>query len=366
MKIDSNFPTGNIIFEKIDGDDVYLRQDMRDTEGDWFYWCFRIRDAGGRKLRFNLTGKNLLTDLGAAVSLDDGWTWNWLPRENINDSSFEYKFPETANNARFSMGMPYSERNLRKFLEKYRNNPDLKKDVLCKSGKGRDVEKLIIGNPDSEFRILITARHHCCEMMANYAVEGIIEAILNNEDNWFLKNAQVVVVPFVDKDGVEDGDQGKNRRPHDHNRDYIPDAVYNEIKAIMDLVPGWIKGRTFFALDIHCPWIKNKGNDIIYSVGSSNENNWNEQVKFGKILMKANKGTLPYFVDDNLPFGKDWNIGAMPGLKTSSSWMLEAGAKVSMSFEIPYSIAREKEVNQETAKEFGKSLAAAVMNYLRK
>jgi murein tripeptide amidase MpaA len=26
-----------------------------------------------------------------------------------------------------------------------------------------------------------------------------------------------LAVPFMDKDGVEDGDQGKNRRPRDHN-----------------------------------------------------------------------------------------------------------------------------------------------------
>ncbi len=362
MKIDSNFPSGNIIVDKIDGNDVSLRQDLRDTEGDWFYWCFRIRDAGGRRIRFHLTGKNLLTDRGAAASLDGGLTWTWLKPELVGQSSFEYNFSKTDNDVRFSMGMPYTERNLENFLEKHSRDSNLKIDILCKSRKGRNVERMTIGSPDCEFRILITARHHCCEMMANYAVEGIIDYIL--ESDWFLENAQVMIIPFVDKDGVEDGDQGKNRKPHDHNRDYITDAIYNETKAIMDFVPGWIRGRTFFDLDIHCPWIKGKGNDIIYIPGSSEEKNWDEQMKFGDILMKLNKSPLPYSTEDNLPFGKGWNTGAGLGLRTSSSWAYKAGAKVSLSFEIPYSSAGGHEVNQETARIFGHYLAAAIEKYL--
>ncbi len=363
MKIDSNFPTGNIKVEKIEGDEVFLRQDLRDTNGNWFYWCFRIRDAGGKKIKFNLTGKNLLTDRGAAVSLDNGFTWKWLPPENILDSSFEYNFSSNADNVRFSMGMPYSEMHLKRFLENHNKDRNLKIDTLCKSKKGRNVERMTIGRGDCKFRVLITARHHCCEMMANYAIEGIIDSILTS--SWLLRNAQTTVIPFVDKDGVEDGDQGKNRQPHDHNRDYIPDAIYNETKSIMDFVPGWINGRTFIAIDIHCPWIKGKGNNTIYIPGSKDVQNWEEQVKFGKILMSVNRGPLPYSIDDNLPFGKDWNTGTPPGLKTCAGWAYEVGAKTAMTIELPYSEARDKEVNQETARKFGNYLAKTISEYLK-
>ncbi len=368
MNIDSNFQTGNIILERIEGDDVYVRPDLRDTQGHWFYWCFRARYAAGRKIRFHLTSENTLTDLGAAASLDDGWTWKWIGLENVNGSTFEYQFPENANDVRFSMGMPYSQRNLEKFLQKYENNPCIETEILCKSRKGRDVEKIIIGNHDEncEFRILITARHHCCEMMDNYAIEGIIESVMEDHaiSKWFMKNAQIVVIPFVDKDGVEDGDQGKNRKPHDHNRDYVPDALYSETKSIMDFVPAWIKGKTFIAFDLHCPWIRGTGNNMIFIPGSGYEKNWEEQKIFSKILEKENKGELPYFAQDNLPFGKEWNIGMKPGQKSSSTWAYEAGAKTSLTLEIPYSVAHGKEVNQKTAKLFGNYLAAAIKKYL--
>ena len=40
MRIDDRFPGGNIVVERIDGDEVHLRPDLRDTEGWWFYGTF--------------------------------------------------------------------------------------------------------------------------------------------------------------------------------------------------------------------------------------------------------------------------------------------------------------------------------------
>ena len=46
------------------------------------------------------------------------------------------------------------------------------------------------------------------------------------------------LVPFVDKDGVEEGDQGKNRAPRDHNRDYAGASMYPETGALRELGEG--------------------------------------------------------------------------------------------------------------------------------
>ena len=48
LSIDGNFPAGNILVDRIEGDDAFIRQDLRDTDGWWFYWHFRVRQAGGR------------------------------------------------------------------------------------------------------------------------------------------------------------------------------------------------------------------------------------------------------------------------------------------------------------------------------
>ena len=37
--IDHDFPSGNIVLERIEGGDIYLHQDNRDSS-NWFYWYF--------------------------------------------------------------------------------------------------------------------------------------------------------------------------------------------------------------------------------------------------------------------------------------------------------------------------------------
>ena len=48
LTVDSDFPGGNLLVEKIEGDTVLVRQDVRDTQGTWFWWHFRVRGAAGR------------------------------------------------------------------------------------------------------------------------------------------------------------------------------------------------------------------------------------------------------------------------------------------------------------------------------
>ena len=72
-------------------------------------------------------------------------------------------------------------------------------------------------------------------------------------------------VPFVDKDGVEMGDQGKNRKPHDHNRDYGEVSIYPEVRAIKQLDR---EVNFVFALDFHCPTLVMPDHQVIYLVGA--------------------------------------------------------------------------------------------------
>ena len=49
VQIDSDFPGGNIIVDSVSPDGIVtLQPDLRDTEGDWFYTAFRVRNAQGK------------------------------------------------------------------------------------------------------------------------------------------------------------------------------------------------------------------------------------------------------------------------------------------------------------------------------
>ena len=370
IKIDADFPGGNIAVEKIDGDHVYLHQDIRDTRGWWFYWCFRARGAAGRTLAFHFTNKDVFAGRGPAASVDRGKTWEWLGRRRVRGQTFRYSFPHDAADVRFCMAMPYMQSNLREFLERHRPSPHLRRATLCKSKEGRTVERLHVGRLDGRcrYRALLTCRHHACEMMANYALEGIIDVVLgrSREGKWLRENVEFLAVPFVDKDGVEDGDQGKNRKPRDHNRDYSGKSVHPSVATLRTFVPEWSDGKLRFAMDMHCPWIRGATSEWVYFVGRDSEENWRELTRFSKVLESVRTGPLPFHARNNLPFGKSWNTAATwtQGMSCSRWAATLPGIRLATSIEIPYATASRQPVTADSARALGRDLAKAIRRYL--
>ena len=368
--INADYPGGNIIVEKIRGDTVYIRPDLRDTRGWWFYWNFRILGAAGKTLTFQFVDKNPIGVRGPAVSTDGGKTWKWLYQQKRLGAQFLYKFPVGAQEVRFCFAVPYTESNLKQFLKSYDKHPHLSVNKLCQTRKGRSAEKLHVGKLDGEpkYRVLITCRHHACETMAGYVLEGALEVMLSNSDagRWFQNNVEVLAIPFMDKDGVEDGDQGKNRIPHDHNRDYRDQSIYPSVHALRELVPRWTEGKLQVAIDLHCPYISGPNNGVIYQVGNKDPKLWREQAKFGKILESIQTGPLVYKASHNLPFGKAWNIGSYyDRYKSFRLWAQELnGMILPTTFEFPYANASGKEVTVARARAFGRDLANALRKYL--
>ena len=147
LNIDADFPGGNIVLERIEGGDIYLHQDNRDSS-NWFYWYYRVRGAASRTLSFHFT---------------------------------------------------------------------------------------------KEF-------------------------------------------PFMDKDGVEEGDQGKNRKPHDHNRDYLyqtgEKGIYPSVTALRELVSKWSQHRLKIGIDMHCPLLRGRGHEQIHFPRQSDVGRFARQQEF--------------------------------------------------------------------------------------
>ena len=363
VEIDSDFPGGNAVVEAIDGDTVRLRPDLRDTEGSWFYWCFRVRGAQGRTLRFDFTADDPVGVRGAAISTDEGATWRWGGAERATVSSFIHTFLPGDRSVRLSFGMTYTQENWDRFLAGLPRGASVRSDVLCQSRQGRPVERLHVGRLDggARHRVLLMARHHACEMMADYAFEGVVQAVLAGEG----RDMEWALVPFVDKDGVEAGDQGKNRRPHDHNRDYVEPGIYPETRALRAFAPAWSEGRLAVVLDLHCPWIRSGHNERIFQVGAPDSGPWAEQQRLGRLLEDCRTGPLPYRAEDDLPFGKDWNVGSGLMYRNCSRWGQSVeGVRLSTSFELPYANARGVIVDAASARSFGRDLARAIRLYL--
>ncbi len=374
MTIDTNFPGGNLrVFESRD-DILNVAPDYRDSEGGWFYWAFRVTGAAGRTLHVHFRSPHVGAR-GPAISTDGRLSWRWTAEPFGNDF-FQISIPQGCDEIYLAFAPLYTQENLDRFVATLPAGT-FSREVLTLSRKGREVELLRFGAAPEKAKhhILATARHHCCEMIADYVLEGFMAYFASGQARdaqWLRDYVSLAVVPFADKDGVEDGDQGKNRIPHDHARDYgRNDPIYPETKAISALVRDAINayGKLDLVMDVHCPWIRGNENEDIYMVGKDLPNDAVFRRKFGRLIeMNLPRGSLPYQQKNDIPFGVSWNTAknytkgaTLPG------WAGKLlGVKAAASFEIPYANAGGAVVSAESSRLFGQGLAKAVAGFLRK
>jgi len=385
FKIDADYPGGNIVVSGIDGDTVRLAPPD-------FYWSFRVRGAEGRTLNFEIANASkvwsgAIGTRGPAVSSNNGVTWRWLgDKTGFSTSQFQYVFGPDEKEVLVSSMMNYTERDLNRFLEKYQGNTNLKIETLCRSPQGRSVELLRIpckagtkNDGGADFKVFLSARHHAREAAASYALEGILETVLSdsNDGKWLREHCDFFIVPFVDKDNVETGGQGVDRKPHNHNRDYIA-RVHPEIRAITEQVPPWQNGKPITWFDMHGPGLRaepkgdrpeNNVRESVYLTGSRSEEFWKKQQRFGRILETEKKGPIPYKETFNVPFGENWNTTAHygnDGLLSSSRWASSMLSNVvfASGIEIPYANASGVCVDVDSLRLLGRDLARTFRVYL--
>lgn len=279
MRISTDFPGGNVLVVSNAADGVVLAPDLRGGS-PWFYWSFEAVPLHPGPVTFRFTAGMRIGVRGPAVSRDGGASWNWLGKETVQlgrpsdprsganrGDSFAYTFPAANQAVRFAVGIPYLDADLQAFLKTHASNPHLSRSVLTQTRQGRPVPLLQIGTPGAGRRpMLVTARHHACEAMASYVLEGFLaEALADSPGAQAFRQRHVLyAVPLVDADGVEAGDQGKGRLPHDHNRDYGRTNIYPEVKAVQALARS---RKITYALDFHCPALRGDVHESFYFDG---------------------------------------------------------------------------------------------------
>ena len=371
MKLDlsSSFPGGNVEVLSVQGDKAFLKPDMRDTSGDWFYWHFQADFDEIGYYEFIFDNVPAIGPRGPAASFDGGLNWQWLGAESVfvrdGNEGFRFRVAKTPLSVRFAMSIPYLKSDLDRFLGGV--DADLfRKSTLCVSRKNRPVELLRIGSGPR--KVLLTCRHHCCESMASFVLEGIMRHATSDSEQGadFRNRVELTIVPFVDKDGVEDGDQGKNRRPHDHNRDYNEKPLYPEVASLMTLI---MSERPSAILDLHCPWLRGDCNESIYLVGVQDAARQANIDAFSMILEMNASSTIPYRQADNIPYGEKWNTASSfsAGLSLChwAEGILPSQALIS-SVEIPYATASGATVDVASARHFGEAIAVSISEFLQR
>lgn len=352
VNINKEFPGGNIEVIRVEGDSIYLKNEIRDTKEDWFYWAFCVEGAAGKKIKFVFDNEWRVGYYGAAVS-HDLKTWHWS-NTRIDGATFEYEFGKDEDKVYFAHNMLYLPSTLYDFAKEH----DIEMKVLADSKKGRKIPYIKFGTGKNH--LVLTARHHACEATGSYVLEGVLEE-LNNES---IEDMTVFCIPMMDFDGVCDGDQGKERRPHDHNRDYVrtEKPIYETVSVVRKYIDDIKDEQIGYCFDFHSPWHLSGVNDKVFIVHKSVE--YDEKINRLGVLLQENitEDSLKYNPKDDFPANTLWNKDGVPDFVRYC--LDNKNINIACSLETCYFGDEDNIFTQSKARELGRSFGKTIRMYI--
>jgi hypothetical protein len=366
ISISTDHPGGNVEVVERRGDEVKVEQEIRDSKRWWFYWNFKA-EADDTEVVFEFQNGEVVGPWGPAIS-GDGLNWEWLGEESqIDHTAFKYDFSENEE-VYLAFSLPYQVQNFESFYSGYEDHRQLDREVLTRTDHGREVPLLTIGDEHNPHDVVFTCRHHACESVASYVVEGATRQILENEPG-ILDDHTVHIIPFVDVDGVENGDQGKGRAPHDHNRDYVEsnrvvDAVeptYDSTRAIIDYLRDL--GDLAISVDFHCPepWGDLHDYPHIPKPGGSMDDPVEKISQNLKRSTESRSSAIEFDPSNNIEKGEAWNTG---NASSYSNFAKTQSPDLACTIECPYFGVENNKITPMSSREFGANVARSVGEYI--
>ncbi len=348
MKIHAAFPGGNIRVLSAASDCVHIAPDLRDTSIDWFYWSFCVEGAAGRTLCFRFSQKPWVGPFGAAVS-HDGISWRFTDTASPDMYSFTYTFAPGEDKVFFCHDMNYPPQRFDDLVSRL----GVISFPFTRSRAGREVPAVMHG--EGEHWIIVTSRHHACESTGTHVLEGMLEEYVREP----LLGTRLLAVPFMDMDGVVQGDPGKCRWPRDHNRDYTETNIYPEVTAMRAFAGSH---RVVYALDSHSPWHRGERNDTCFQVCPSAAMSARKR-RLGELLMQetqADPCAMAYDISNDVEADQEWNVEVPGNCSFSRFFSRQPGVILAQSYETAYFGTADNRITQARMVAYGRCLMRAL------
>ncbi|MEU7905265.1 hypothetical protein [Actinoplanes sp. NPDC049118] len=348
----TDFPTGNGVVVDKCAARVVIDRDIRDSAGDRWYWRIRLKASARQSIHVAMARPNLVGQFGP-------WRKGrkevgWLSAHPVPDEGFtvDVRPGETVD---LCATIPYGYENYTYFARRLGNAMRWSSLARTASGRTSVVGTSYQSNSRPEQRtVLLTARHHACEAMASYVLEGAILAFLAMQASGHpaTQETKLLAVPFVDLEGVERGDQGKARHPWDHNRDYgRQGSRYRSTAALRDLIESSIS--PLFALDLHTPGLRGSIEERPYVVTSGVGDHSGAKALAAALTPDT----------DLLRLSHRWNQPEAVGQRGCAAWLRSLPrTRVALTIEYPNAVVHGRPVSPVHARQYGAGLLHALLS----
>ena len=233
IKISSQFDAGaiDVVSATSAGSiDLNIRKDSHADITQWFY--FRLQGAQGEActIRFLNAGKTAYPDGWndyRAMASYDRVNWFRVPT-SFDGQVMTISHTPGMDSVYYAYFEPYSwERHL-ELIDRAQMSEQVRMLDLGSTVEGRDMNLLVIGDPAAGAsaaakKVWVIARQHPGETMAEWLVEGMLDALLDPADAFgrqLLKEAVFYVVPNMNPDGSVRGNLRTNAAGANLNREW--------------------------------------------------------------------------------------------------------------------------------------------------
>lgn len=337
IKISQNFDAGAIdVVHAVAADkiELKLRQDSNAEFMQWFY--FRLQGARDQDATIRIVN-------AGEATYPDGWVnyravasydrENWFRVETEFDGKvMTIKHTPETDSVYYAYFEPYSwERHLA-LLGSVEQSDQVRVEDLGNTVDGRDLNLVVVGNPSAKKKVWIIARQHPGETMAEWLVEGTLNALLdlaNPIARAILDEAVLYVVPNMNPDGSVRGNLRTNAAGANLNREWMTPSietspeVYYVKKKIEEV------GCDLF-LDIHgdegLPYVFVAGSEMLEGFSAKQ---MQEQTAFVDSFCAASPDFQTQFGYEASKYNEDL-------LKLASKYVGHAFKCVSLTLELPF------------------------------
>jgi murein tripeptide amidase MpaA len=228
IKISSRFDAGAIDVVSATSAahiDLNIRKDSHAAITQWFY--FRLQGAQGEacSMRFLNAGNSAYPEGWngyQAMASYDRVNWFRVPT-SFDGQVMTISHTPGMDSVYYAYFEPYSwERHL-ELLDRAQMSEQVRMLDLGSTVEGRDMNLLVIGDPAAAKKVWVIARQHPGETMAEWLVEGMLDALLDPADAFgrqLLKEAVFYVVPNMNPDGSVRGNLRTNAAGANLNREW--------------------------------------------------------------------------------------------------------------------------------------------------
>ncbi len=247
----------------------------------------------------------------------------------------------------------------KKWEDKIATLPFVKKKTIGISAEGRAINELFVSeNEDTKDFVVFIGRQHPPEVSGFFGLKAFVESLVGDSEtaNEFRKKYNILIIPLVNPDGIDNGHWRHNIKGVDLNRDWVefnqqePRAITNTIKQVVE--HGY---NLKFFIDFHSTQM-----DVFYTL-SLESTITDEQNEEEKRIAKENHTLINHWLSNLQSKLPDYYVNIIdtlskPTSPTSDRW-------VQRTFNVP---ALTYEVGDETDRELIKRVATTAAEELMK